>query len=103
MSRVELFILPDPPPFCPRCRRFCGNLTFLAPAMFFQESKSVAAPDRDPRIRKTVAFLRRPAKCRINLHLEGFARLFHRGRKGPARRKIVIILGLKKENRRARM
>src|SRR6202051_4188860 len=82
---------------------FWGTWPFLLLAMFLQESKNVTAPDGDPRIRKTVAFLRRPAKCRINLHLEGVARLFHRGRKGPARRKIVIILGLKKENRRARM
>src|SRR5258708_12456826 len=71
--------------------------------MLFQKTEYIAGPHGPGQIREAMAFLRGLAERRINLDLEGFAGIFHRRRESSARRKIVIVLGLEKENWRSRI
>src|SRR5260370_8220165 len=71
--------------------------------MLFKKTEYIAGPHGAGKMSEAMAFLRGLAERRINLDLEGFAGIFHRRRESSARRKIVIVLGLEKENWRSRI
>jgi len=71
--------------------------------MLVQKSENVFRPHGRGEIPKDMAVLRGVALGRINLHLVHIACLLHCGREPLAGRQVIIVRGLKKENRRTRI
>src|SRR5205823_7658134 len=76
-----------------------GPRQVLSLAVLVQETKHIVGPDRASKIAESVAILHGRPKERVNLEREFFASVPHGVRKNPARRKTVIILGLKEKDR----
>src|SRR6266851_9556150 len=76
-----------------------GTSIRLPGAMLVQKSEHVIGPDGGSKIAKGMALLSGLAVSRVNLQLVRLARVFHRRRESVARRQVVIVRGLEKENR----
>src|ERR1700730_3640045 len=69
----------------------------------FEEAEHVSEPDARPTVGKAVPLLGRATVRGIDLNLRRFVRRRHRGVQGSTWRKAVVVLGLKKEDRRLRV
>ena len=71
--------------------------------MLVQKSEHVIGPDGGSKIAESMTILNRGAVRRIHLHFVRLAGILHRRGEGLARREIVVVRGLEKENRRLRI
>ncbi len=72
-------------------------------AVLVQESKNVRPPDVSPEIPKGMPILNGISKGWEDFHFIVFASFLHRSRERAAGREIIVILGLKEEDRHPRI